>query len=112
MSAERLHDQRESANPALEDVVGGVAGNTAQGRPRPMLDPATGTRVISPERDRQIQKALRRAARHIAFRLFLRYPRLQFEYLALKLRYAVLRLRRYLAGGAFKRFFGGHSVRS
>ena len=48
--------------------------------------------------DLKIRKALRREARRIAFRLLLRRPRLEIEYLLLKLRYLSLRIVRRLTG--------------
>jgi hypothetical protein len=108
VSAERLDQQFETAIPTFKDVASGGALDGAHRRLLAVDDPATGTCVISPELDRKIQKALKRAARGIAFRLLLRLPLLEFECYLLKLRYVTLDFRRYPVRSAFKRFFDGH----
>ena len=61
-------------------------------------DPAYRTYVVSPERDLVIRKALMRVARRCARRALLRKIVLDFQYLCLKSRYALLRFRRRLLG--------------
>ena len=58
--------------------------------------------------DREAKLAMSHKARRIAFRLLLRQPRLEVEYLVLKLRYTVLRVRRYLLRRFAKDFFRVH----
>ena len=53
--------------------------------------PTIGAQVIGPVLDRKICKALKRSARKIAFRLFLRFLLLDLGYLSIKVRYAFLR---------------------
>ncbi len=101
---EKLHIKRLPARLAC----GGIYWNRSQRPPRTAFDPATGAYVFTAEGDLIIRKAMRRAARRIALRLLLRYPRLQFEYFALKIRYARLRLLRYLLGYLAKPRFYRH----
>ena len=81
-----------------EILVPRAAPDRGQGSLRFTFDPTTGALIVSPDLDLKIRKSLTRAARQIAFRLFLRRCRFEVEYLALKMRYARLRLLRYLAG--------------
>lgn len=61
-----------------------------------------GTLIITPDRDLEIRKALLREASRIAFRARLRQPLFEIKYLALKARYAFLKLRRDFLRSAAK----------
>lgn len=88
----------EAAFSAPEQIATIGSGERAQGRPDAGFNPALRTLVITPDLDLKIRKALKRAARRLAFRALLRYLRFQIEYLALKSRLAVLRVLRKFAG--------------
>jgi hypothetical protein len=75
---------------APKKIVVRLTRNGPQRRNRISIDPATGACVISPDLDRIIRKALKRAARHIALRLYLHSFDLKRRELAIKLRYALL----------------------
>lgn len=91
-----------TASPASEQVVSGITGERPNGRMNPLANPAERALIISPDLDLKIRKALRREARRIAFRLRIRQPFFEISYLALKLRYASLRIIGRLAGSASK----------
>jgi hypothetical protein len=98
---------------AAEEVdIANIARYGPEGRSAFMFDPATRTLIVRPEADLIICKALRREARRIAFRLRLRQPLFEIQYLTLKVRYAILRLRCYLARNAPKFIFRSHDNRS
>lgn len=79
---------------APEDIVGSAARRGLKRTPQTAFDPASGALYITPERDLEIRKAVRRAARKIAFRLYLLSLRLHFRYLTLKARCACLKILR------------------
>ena len=49
-----------------------------------LVDPATGALVIRPKHRAKVEGALRRAAYHFAFRLYLRIPGIYFRLFAVK----------------------------
>jgi hypothetical protein len=90
-------------------LVMATARASRQDRTRFTFDPATGALVVTPELDRKIRKALKRAARSIAFRLCLSYPRIYLNLSLLKVRklfikgrIARLHILRFLAGDLLK----------
>ena len=66
------------AQAATPKILPSIAESRIERRTPALFNPATGTRVITPELDRKIRKALRSAARRIAFHLYLRYVFLSF----------------------------------
>lgn len=81
---------------AKKIIGGGVVTDRGQRRSRFTFDPTTGALVVSPDLDLKIRKALSREVRRIKVSLFLRQFRLKIEYLTLKARCTLLRMRRYL----------------
>lgn len=95
--SERDHKFLIASNASEKIISRRAAANGSQNRSFTTIDPATGALIIDPAFDDKIRQALRRKARRIALRFYLRYLRFQIEYLALKARYASLRIRRHLA---------------
>src|SRR5260221_7531977 len=100
------------ASVAFKKILSAVSPNRPQQRERFTVDPATGALIISPELDLIICKTLRREARRIAFRLRLRQPLFEINYLALKVRYTSLRLLGNLSRRFPKFIFYRHKARS
>jgi hypothetical protein len=71
-------------------------------------DPATGTLIVRPEFDLEIQAAILGAARRIASRQQLRLPRLYFRQFALGLHAERLNLARYIYGYLLKFVLNRH----
>src|SRR6266404_1703068 len=101
-----------AAGPAAKRILGIRSRNAVQGRSSFTFDPATGTLKVSPDLGRKICKTLRREARRITFRLLLRQPRFEIEYLALKVRHTGLRLLRDLTSNLSKPSIRHDDVRS
>jgi hypothetical protein len=105
-----LDDGLVTAQGAPEYIVSRLAGNGGDGRPLAFFDPTPGTKVITPDLDRKIRKALRRAARQIALRLFFRSLLLKPSNFAVELRYARLKAIRYFYGCLLKLLKYAHSA--
>ena len=108
MLIEQSDFQVKPTDAAFVNVGSPSAGHRVHRRLFSANDPAAKTRGIAPDLDQRLERALRRAARNIALRLLLRQPLIEIEYLLLKGRYSLLRLRRHFTGSLFQRFFQGH----
>lgn len=75
-----------------------VAGDRIDAGPLGSVNPTAGALEISPERRLKIEKALRRAARQIALRLYCRLPYLYFLQFRLEILCAFLRMKRKTLG--------------
>jgi hypothetical protein len=107
------HDSYVVPVAASEEIlVASAAAYRSERRSSPAFDPAMGTLVVSPDHDLKIRNALRREKRCVAFRLLLRQPRLEVEYLLLKMHHAALRLRRRFMSKLSKLLVGSHSSQS
>jgi hypothetical protein len=105
-----LDDSLVTAQGASEYIVSRLAGDRDDGRPLAFFDPTSGTKVITPDLDRKIRKALRRAARQIALHLFFRSLLLKPGHFVVELRYARLKATRYLYGCLLKLFEHAHGA--
>jgi hypothetical protein len=105
-----LDDSLVAAQGASEYIVLRLAGNGDDGRSLAFFDPTSGTKVIPPDLDRKIRKALGRAARQIALRLFFRSLLLKLGHFAVELRYARLKVTRYHYGCLLKLFEHSHDA--
>ena len=83
------------AQAAMQKILPSIAGSRIERRTPALFNPATGTKVITPELDGKIRKALRSAARRIAFHLYLRYVFLSLCKLAVEIKQVRLHASRY-----------------
>ena len=83
-----------AADVAAHDVVDVLGGNSSKVRSAFVADPATGALVLRPDLGLKFEKALRREARVIAIRLYLKLLPLYLFNLRLKFRKARLNLAR------------------
>ena len=83
-----------------ENVVIVGAGDGRKRRSNFVVDPASGALVLTARAGLKFEKALRRQARLMAFRLYLKMARLYFLELRFKARLTVLRIRCKASSGA------------
>ena len=96
------------AQAATQKILPSIAGNRIERRTPALFNPATGAKVITPKLDKKIRKALRSAARRIAFLLYLRDVFLSLCKLAVEIKQVRLHASRYFVRCLQNLIAGGH----